>query len=179
MAQDEAASKDQGGPAMQMDQMQMGNANFNIMDPATWFVSDPAPGHTMAWHPMKPESWMAIASPDTHNAWHMAFMNPANYMQFMQPQFVMEFMNPQNWMAWMNPSSYQVMMDPRTWMWWMSPQAYVHAVNPSMYAHLFNANAYMPFFDPNTYGAWTDPSSYTLPGDGEQVANSAEAETAE
>ena len=101
-------------------------ATEQTANPFNWF-GNPAPdqsaGQTMAFHPVKPQSWMQMMSPQSHEDFHMAMTNPANYTQFMQPEFFMEFMNPQNWMAWTNPQVYMQMMSPEVMNYWMSPDA--------------------------------------------------------
>lgn len=138
---------------------------FDFANPATWFnmtgATGQATGSGYAWHPLKPQSWADIASPQNHEKFHMAMTNPATYTQFMQPAFYMEFMNPANYMAWMNPASYQVFMDPATYSYWMTPDAYMHFIDPNMYAGMFNMNSYMAFMNPATYMAWMDPGVYT------------------
>lgn len=142
------------------------NGGYDASNPFNWF-SDQSGGMGMSadtaimeFHPMKPDSWARMVSPQSHVKWHMAMMNPANYAQYMQPSFYMEFMNPNNWMAWMNPASYQVFMDPRTMMWWMNPASYMHAIDPNMYAQLWNFNSYAKLMAPENYMAWMNPATY-------------------
>lgn len=133
-------------------------------NPFNWF-SNPnggmsSDGMTMEFHPMKPDSWARMISPQSHMQWHMAMTNPANYAQFMQPGFYLEFMNPNNWMAWMNPASYQVFMDLNTMTWWMNPASYMHTINPNMYAQLWNLDSYARLMAPDNYMAWMNPATY-------------------
>ncbi|MGI9315946.1 MAG: hypothetical protein ACR2QW_01330 [bacterium] len=116
---------------------------------------------TMEFHPMKPDSWARMVSPQSHMQLHMAMTNPANYAQYMNPAFYMEFMNPNNWMAWMNPASFQVFMDPSTMTWWMNPASYMHMMDPNMYAQLWNLNSYAQLMAPENYMAWMNPATYT------------------
>ena len=145
---------------------QITNGSNDVYNPFSWF-SVPNSGMNMApdaaimeFHPMKPDSWARMVSPQSHVKWHMAMMNPANYAQYMQPAFYMEFMNPNNWMAWMNPASYQVFMDPRTITWWMNPASYMHAIDPNMYAQLWNVNSYAQLMAPENYMPWMNPATY-------------------
>ena len=135
-----------------------------VANPFAWFESfipEQTTGQTMAFHPIKPEDWMQMMSRESHEEFHMAMTNPANYTQFMQPEFFMEFMNPQNWMAWMNPQVYTQMMSPEVMNYWMSPDAYAHFANPAMYSNMFNPANYFAVMNPNAFAAWANPASYS------------------
>ncbi len=132
----------------------------------TLFHTGVKPGATFSFNPATPQGWATFLSPQTHELWHMAFTNPAQYVQFMTPQFYMQFMNPNNWMAWFNPASYATFMDPATYMYWMTPQAYTHFFSPVSYMQMMNPAAYMGFFNPATYMAWMDPTQYALSAPG-------------
>ncbi len=140
------------------------NSASDYNNPFNWFSGSNSgmstDSMTTEFHPMKPDSWARMISPDSHMQWHMAMTNPANYAQYMQPKFYLEFMNPNNWMAWMNPASYQVFMDPRTMTWWMNPASYMHAMDPNMYAQLWNLNSYAQLLAPDNYMAWMNPATY-------------------
>ena len=138
-------------------------ATESATNPFNWFdslSSEQSAGQTMAFHPIKPESWMQMMSPESHENFHMAMTNPANYAQFMQPEFFMAFMNPQNWMAWMNPQVYTQMMSPEVMNYWMSPDAYTHFANPAMYSNMFNPANYFAVMNPNAFAAWANPETY-------------------
>ena len=138
-------------------------ATEQAANPFNWFDnlgSGQSAGQTMAFHPIKPQSWMQMMSPESHEDSHMAMTNPANYSQFMQPDFFMEFMNPQNWMAWMNPQVYTQMMSPEAMNYWMSPDAYTHFANPAMYSNMFDPANYFAVMNPNAFAAWANPETY-------------------
>ncbi len=135
---------------------------FNWWSTDGLFHTGVKPGATMAFNPATPQGWAVFMGPKTHEQFHMAFTNPANYVQFMTPQFYMQFMNPNNWMAWFNPASYATFMDPNTYLYWMTPQAYTHFMSPTSYMQAMNPAAYAPFFNPATYMAWLDPAQYNF-----------------
>ena len=139
---------------------------FDFANPMTWFnmtgTSQSAGSDgVQAFHPIKPQSWSAMVSPESHEQFHMMMTNPATYAYYMQPAFYMEFMNPANYMAWMNPASYQAFMNPATYAYWMTPNAYMHTMNPGMYAGMFDMNSYFTLMNPGTYMGWMDPNVYT------------------
>ncbi len=150
--------------AVQADESAAAVANpFDMANPMNWFNmagTAPQAAGGAVFHPLKPQSWAAMVSPEEHMQFHKTMTNPAAYAQYMQPAFYMEFMNPANYMAWMNPASYQVFMDPATYAYWMTPDAYMHTVNPAMYSGMFDMNNYMALMNPATYMAWMNPASY-------------------
>lgn len=182
------------GPA-QANQTQGVNP-YDWANPIAWFNMTGVTGQAgnirndgFVFHPLKPESWAAIASPQEHNKFHMAMTNPATYTYYMQPGFYMEFMNPANYFAWMNPAAYQTFMDPATFSHWMTPNAYMHTFNPAMYAGMFDMNSYLAWTNPATYMAWMDPNVYsgmlasagqmaTVVPEGQSVGNETESGSA-
>ena len=152
---------------VQADETQPGAVNpFDFANPMTWFNMT-GTGYAatadsgQAFHPIKPQSWAGMVSPEGHEKFHMAMTNPATYAYYMQPAFYMEFMNPANYMAWMNPASYQTFMNPATYAYWMTPNAYMHMMDPGMYAGMFDMNSYFTLMNPGTYMGWMDPNLYT------------------
>ena len=137
-----------------------------------------APVQAPSLNPMDPATVSGFMNPQTHQQYHQALMNPAQWAQFTQPQYYMQMANPALMMQWMNPASYQMMMNPYTYMYWMQPNAMMGemaAINPAVF---MNPGSYQAFMNPNTYMAWMNPAVYTaaaqqmsVPGYGRNAFN--------
>lgn len=120
-----------------------------------------APVQAPSLNPMNPATMSGFMNPRTHQMYHQAIMNPAQWVRFTQPRYYMQMANPALMMQWMNPASYQAMMDPNTYMYWMQPNVMMGemaSIDPGVF---MNPASYQAFMNPNTYMSWMNPAAYT------------------